>query len=190
MQAPGISDLLKKVYEHGKDAGQSSQSRSSSKHKGYTKDQHDADSESDDSFGSNHHMNNEPDRSNKSSNKSVSDYSLNPIQDLHPKKRSKHTHCSADVVAETENAEGNRVPIRALLDTGTSATIILRPFVKKGCISSYKKDKMTWNTVGGTFLTKRKALLDFRFPELNTKTVTWSCHVDDQHSSQEVSYDT
>jgi len=71
MEARGISALLKKVYEHGKETGQSSQSKASAKSKGCNKDQYDVDSESDDSFGSTHHINNEPARSDKSSNKRV-----------------------------------------------------------------------------------------------------------------------
>lgn len=190
MWPPGVPELLKKIYEHGKETAQEeSKSKASSKRKNYTRDDYDANYELDNSLGSNNHMNNEPKRSDNSSNKSVSDYSLHPIQDLRPAKRSKHTHYSADVVVEIENVEGNRVPIRTLLDTGTSATIILQPFVKKGRISHHKKDQMTWDTMGGTFLTERKALIDFKFPELNTKTVTWTCHVDDQHSPKEVSYD-
>jgi len=185
----GLETLFAKMYEKGKKDGSESKKAAGQQRARFKRDHYDADSESDDSFGSGHHMTNEPVENDKSSNDSVSVYSLHPIHDLRPKKKSKHTHYSADVVVEIENLEGDRVPIRALLDTGTSATIILRPFVKKGRISANKKDQMKWNTMGGTFLTKRKATLDFKFPELNNKTVTWTCHVDDTHKPHEASYD-
>ena len=39
------------------------------------------------------------------------------------RKKQKTTHYSAEVVVEIEDREGNTVPIRALLDTGTSASM-------------------------------------------------------------------
>jgi hypothetical protein len=39
---------------------------------------------------------------------------------------------TADIIVEIKNRDGTVVPMRALLDTGTKATIILREFVGKG----------------------------------------------------------
>jgi hypothetical protein len=39
---------------------------------------------------------------------------------------------TADIIVEIKNRDGSVVPMRALLDTGTTATIILREFVGKG----------------------------------------------------------
>jgi hypothetical protein len=39
---------------------------------------------------------------------------------------------TADIIVEIENRDGTVVPMRALLDTGTTATIILQEFVGKG----------------------------------------------------------
>jgi hypothetical protein len=80
--------------------------------------------------------------------------------------------------------------MRALLDTGITATIILREIVGKGraCTNTTKITK--WKTVGGTFTTNYESLLDFKFPELSTsKVVTWQAHVDDKTSSKEAVYD-
>jgi hypothetical protein len=111
--------------------------------------------------------------SNNNNSENSSDYSLYPLVNLQPKKRVKHTHYSPDIIVEVENQAGKRVPIRCLLDTGTSSTIILRPHVKQGRISHHKSSEATtWKTMGGTFTTKRKALIDFKFPELNDKTIT------------------
>jgi hypothetical protein len=69
--------------------------------------------------------------------------------------------------------------------------IILRNFVTKRRAKSYKDPKHTvWKTLGGTFSTKRKALIDFTFPELSmSKKVTWICHVDEKSQSDQVMYD-
>jgi hypothetical protein len=39
---------------------------------------------------------------------------------------------TADIIVDIKNRDGTVVPIRALLDTGTTATIILRLFVVQG----------------------------------------------------------
>jgi len=188
-----LEAIFSKVYKHGGKTEHESKAKAPSKRTHFNRDDHDADSEPDDSFGSHHFMTDEPlhhdSDSDKTGDDSVSACSLHPMQNLQPQKRGKHKHCSADVVAEMENTSGNRVPIHALSNTGTTATVILRPFVKQGRITSYKKDQMRWNTMGGTFLTKCKAKMDFKFPELNNKTVTWSCHVDDTHKPNETSHD-
>ena len=76
------------------------------------------------------------------------------------------------------------------MDTGTTQTIILREFVRKGRAKGYKGQKTVWNTMGGSFTTKQKALLDFKFPELdNNKTVTWICHVDTTTDPSKALYD-
>ena len=91
---------------------------------------------------------------------------------------------------EIEDREGNTVPIRALLDTGTTASILLKQFIKKGRASSYKGQRTTWNTSGGQFQTRRKALVDFKFPELDpTKTITYVVHADDTTNAAAATYD-
>ena len=93
-------------------------------------------------------------------------------------KKRKVTFC-ADVMVEIEDRDGNTVPIRALLDTGTTATILLRKFVRKGRAKSFKSHDTKWKTLGGEFVTNRKCLIDFKFPELSrNKAVTSICHVD------------
>jgi antitoxin component of RelBE/YafQ-DinJ toxin-antitoxin module len=80
--------------------------------------------------------------------------------------------------------------MRALLDTGTTANIILREFVGKGRARTTTKKRTKWKTLGGTFTTNYESLLDFKFPELSTsKVVTWQARVDDKTSSKESAYD-
>jgi hypothetical protein len=77
------------------------------------------------------------------------------------------------------------VPMRALLDTGTTATIILREFVGKGRDCTNTKKITKCKTLEGTFTTDYESLLDFKFPEVSTsKVVTWQAHVDDKTSSK------
>jgi hypothetical protein len=83
------------------------------------------------------------------------------------------------------------VPMGALLDTDTTATIILREFVGEGRAHTNTKKRTKWKTLGGTFTTNYESLLDLKFPELNTnRVVTWQAHVDDKTSSKEAAYDT
>jgi hypothetical protein len=81
-------------------------------------------------------------------------------------------------------------PIRALVDTGTTATIILRELVGKGRARTNKNKITHGKTLGGTFTTNYESLLDFKFPEISTSTVvTWQGHVDDKTSSKESACD-
>jgi hypothetical protein len=81
------------------------------------------------------------------------------------------------------------VPIRALLVTGTTSTIVLRYFVGKGRAHISTKKGTKWKTLGGTFTTNYEYLLDFKFPEISTsKVVTWQAHVDDKTSIKEAAY--
>jgi antitoxin component of RelBE/YafQ-DinJ toxin-antitoxin module len=80
--------------------------------------------------------------------------------------------------------------MRALLDTGTTATIILREFVGKGRARTNTKKRTKWKTLGEKFTKKYESLLDFKFPGISTsKVVTWQAHVDDNTSSKEAAYD-
>jgi hypothetical protein len=75
--------------------------------------------------------------------------------------------------------------MRALLDTGTIATIILRELVGKGRACTNTKKRTKWKALGGTFTTNYESLLDFKFPEISTSKVeTWQAHVDDKTSSK------
>ena len=113
-----------------------------------------------------------------------------PLSLNRPAKKSKPSHYTGEILVEIEDRNGTLVPIRALLDTGTTSTIVLRQFVRKGRAKGYKGKRTVWNTLGGQFSTNRKALVEFKFPELsNDKKVTWVCHVDDKTDPKTASYD-
>jgi hypothetical protein len=129
------------------------------------------------------------DSDNKNNSDNVSPYSLNytylfdyhrnVVAPLH--KRRKVEHYSAEIIVEIVDLKNNLVPIRALLDTGTSETILLKHFLSPNSPKGYKGAPVTWKTLGGNFTTHRRAKIQFAFPELSdTKTILWVVHVD-QH---------
>jgi hypothetical protein len=80
--------------------------------------------------------------------------------------------------------------LRTLLDSGTSATMLLRKHVEPGMISKYEGNPVKWTTLGGVYTTKRKALMEFRLPESSlNKSITWSCHVDETTDPKFAQYD-
>jgi hypothetical protein len=88
---------------------------------------------------------------------------------------------TADIIVEIKNRDGTVVPIRTLLDTGTTSTIILRELMGKGRALTNTKKRIKWKKLGGTFTTNYESLLDLKFPEISTsKVVTWQAHVDDK----------
>jgi hypothetical protein len=78
---------------------------------------------------------------------------------------------TADIIVEIKNRDGTVVPMRALLDTGTTSTIVLREFVGKGRARTNTKKRTKWKTLGGTFTTNYESLLDFKLSELSTSKV-------------------
>jgi hypothetical protein len=105
-------------------------------------------------------------------------------------KRKKTSHLTTEVIVKISDRHGEKKPIRCLLDTGTSATIVLREYVAKGKAKGYKQPEVTrWSTMGGVFTTKRKALLEFKLPEFSTnKTVEWVCHINENTTPKKVPY--
>jgi hypothetical protein len=82
-----------------------------------------------------------------------------------------------------KRGRNNIVLIRALLDTGTSETIILKSYLSSNTIRGYKGTPVKWKTLGGNFETHCQAQIQFAFPELSDKKyITWITHVD-QHTN-------
>jgi hypothetical protein len=73
---------------------------------------------------------------------------------------------TADIIVEIKNRDGTVVPMRALLDTGTTSTIILREFVGRGRTRTDTKKITKWNSLGGTFTPNYEPCLDFNSPKL------------------------
>ena len=69
-----------------------------------------------------------------------------------PKKRLKPTPQSTEIVGEIKNREGDVRPICVLLDTGTSATIVLKRYVMRGSQRVSRNQKTKWTTMAGRFI--------------------------------------
>jgi transposase InsO family protein len=81
-------------------------------------------------------------------------------------------------------------PIRCLLDTGTTSSMILKNFVTLSQLVTKNKRPTTWKTLSGSLVTEKSAKLTFKIPELSTsKVVTWTCHVDETSERDQVPYD-
>jgi hypothetical protein len=105
-------------------------------------------------------------------------------------KRQKVAHYCAEIIVEIIDSKNQIVPIRALLDTGTSETILLKPFDAPNSPKGYEGKPVTWKTLGGNFITHRRAKVQFAFPELNDKkSVTWIVHVDKNTDPTKTMYD-
>jgi hypothetical protein len=99
-------------------------------------------------------------------------------------------HFTAETIIEIEDRLVQLVAARALLDTGTTESIVLRHLVvRKGRAHTEKGRPTVWNTLGGKFKTTRKALIEFKLPQLsNSKKVTWLCHVDESSDKDQALY--
>jgi hypothetical protein len=129
---------------------------------------------------------------NSSSSKDASDYfEANTFRPAKPKEEdSSEGQYTAEMIIEIENRVGQLVATRALLDTGTTESIVLKHLVRKDRAKTEKGKPTVWNTLGGKFKTKRKALVEFKLPELsNSKTLTWLCHVDESSNKDWAIYD-
>ena len=103
-------------------------------------------------------------------------------------KKAKKIHGATEVIAQVRNESNDVIPLRVLLDSGTSSSIVLRKFVRPIGIQQTKP--VTWKTMGGNFVTRSKAIIKFKLPEFSeTKTITWSMHVDDNSDPSHVQYD-
>jgi hypothetical protein len=105
--------------------------------------QDDSDSESENGSHTNGHT----------SNANDSEYSEFYCHSIaRPSKKTKSEQPTTEVIVEITDRKGDTKPIRCLLDTGTSATIILREFVAPGKAKGYKNPEPTrWATMGGVF---------------------------------------
>ena len=71
--------------------------------------------------------------------------------------------------------------LRILLDTGASATIVLKDAIWGLNGPVLKEQTTTWNTVGGQFVTTLKSEIQFTLSEFSTsKVIQWECHVDNK----------
>ena len=81
--------------------------------------------------------------------------------------------------------------VRALIDTGSDGTILLKKFTSSDFARKVLKSvPQTWNTKGGAFKTSRKADVSFTLPEFGTqRTIRTQVFVDTSTKSKDIDYD-
>jgi transposase InsO family protein len=130
------------------------------------------------------------DTSDEDSEYSCSNYAKNTCFATTMAKRAKVDHKTTEIVGEIRNKKGQLVPLRILLDTGSTATILLKHFVQPGTPKVYKGQNTKWKTMGGNFVTRQQRQIQFRLTEFNTsKIVTWPCHIDETTPRKNAQYD-
>jgi len=78
----------------------------------------------------------------------------------------KNTRPTTEMVVELITPRGTTRPIRCLLDTGTTCSIVLMDMVM---LSQVRESKLTtWQTMSGSLVTDKVAQVVFKFPELST----------------------
>ena len=105
-------------------------------------------------------------------------------------KSSHGNRLTTEAIVELISPKKEVKPIRCLLDTGTSSSMILKNFVTLSQVVTKNKRPTTWTTLSGTLVTEKSAKLTFKIPELSSnKKVTWTCHVDEVSERDQVPYD-
>ena len=61
-------------------------------------------------------------------------------------KRRKTHHFSSEIVVDIVDWNSTLRPIRCLLDTGTSASILLKQYVRRGCSKTKKSESVKWTS--------------------------------------------
>jgi hypothetical protein len=106
-------------------------------------------------------------------------------------KRSKITEADSDtssivfVYVNDRRGKKNFHPIKALLDSGASATMMSASIATKLKIKTVSTSTQ-WSTVGGQLNTNKMCTAQFMLPELSaSQTVDWKVHLKpDSHASQ------
>ena len=83
-----------------------------------------------------------------------------------------HKIYTTEILVELQNHNGEVVPIHALLDTGTSSTIILQDFVAKGRSKSTSKKRINWKI--DNFITNAITIFGNYKLQINSKIPAYS----------------
>jgi Retroviral aspartyl protease len=98
-------------------------------------------------------------------------------------------HKTTEVVGKVHGTDTNGI-LRIFLDTGASATIILKNSIPGLNGPVLKEQPTTWNTVGGQFITNLQREVQFTLHEFSTsKVIQWVCHDDPKTLRKNAQYD-
>ena len=112
------------------------------------------------------------------------------VYENHVQKTLKTKHLSPVLLGEMSVHLGKPLlkPLRLLVDTGTTKTIILGRFTKK--LRTKRTAATVWRTKAGTFTTTEKCKIKFRLPELHReRIIEYSVNVDKSEEAPSSYYD-
>jgi hypothetical protein len=78
-----------------------------------------------------------------------------------PAQKTKKNHKTTELVVKVRFKDGSVHLLCTLLDSGTSATMLLRKHVERGRISKFKRNPVKWTTLGVVYTTKRVSVCLF-----------------------------
>ena len=97
---------------------------------------------------------------------------------------------TSEIVVEVVQENGTAKNLKALLDSGTTSSMLLKKFVNKKKLSSFKTKPVRWATLGGVYHTRRRGQVDIRLPEFSlTKNIAWTFHIDESTNPELAQYD-
>ena len=97
---------------------------------------------------------------------------------------------STEMMVEVINPKGKTWLLRALLDTGTTKSLVLKDFVTLSQVKQTEKRPTIWHTAGGNFTTNKLVEMEFRIPEMALdKRITWPCYVNETAEREKSPYD-
>ena len=109
-----------------------------------------------------------------------------------PKKRAKVEDLSTItlgyVKSKMPNQMGSNQRLRVLFDSGCSATLVNKRFLRNW--EKKPVQDVKWSTKGGSFTTKRKCKMEFTLPAFHeNKVISCTAYVDESHEAAS-NYDT
>jgi Retroviral aspartyl protease len=104
-------------------------------------------------------------------------------------KRQKLCHKTTEVMRQVHGTDSDGI-LRILLDTGASATIILKDAIRGLTGPVLKEQPTKWTAVGGQFVTHLQREVKCTLPESSTsKVIQWICHEDSNTLRKNAQYD-
>ena len=94
-------------------------------------------------------------------------YAIRSILSNNGPSKQPSTRPTTEMVVEVISPKGTTRPIRCLLDTGTTRSIVLMDMVTLSQVVTQRK-ATTWQTMSGSLVTNKIAQLVFKLPELST----------------------
>ncbi len=116
--------------------------------------------------------------------------SAHALFDRQLNKKLKKKQYSPETIVEIHDKNGRRTPLRCLLDSGCSSSIILLKHLPKGTVLRKPTRPTEWRTLAGNYTTLHKATVEFKLVEFSTdRRIRWKFHVDACTDPEKSQYD-